>query len=230
MINNKRVIALIPARGGSKRLPQKNILPLAGKPLIGWTIEAAKQSSYIDRIIVSTDDSTIADISLLFSAEVPELRPNFLATDEAKTEDVVLHILDKFIEDEEILIILQPTSPLRTSKHIDESLEFFNKKSADAIISVCQCEHSPLWTNTLPENLSMNNFIDKINNVRSQELPNYYRLNGAIYCYSIKEIISQNKLFYNDNTFAYIMEKEHSIDVDDSLDFKYCQFFLENVN
>lgn len=122
MINGKRVIAIIPARGGSKRLPRKNVLSLAGKPLIGWSIEAAQQSKYIDEIFVSTDDQEISDVAFQFGVNVPELRPIELATDTASSTDVLIYTLRKFGQQSNIIVSLQPTSPLRTAKHIDEAL------------------------------------------------------------------------------------------------------------
>lgn len=155
MIDGKKVIALIPARGGSKRLPRKNVLPLNGKPLIAWSIDAANNCPYIDKVLVSTDDQEIADVALQFGAEVPELRPEHLASDTAKTESVLIYTLEKFGKGDEILVLLQPTSPLRTTQHINEALELFIEKQALSVVSVTPCEHSPLWSNTLPEDGSM---------------------------------------------------------------------------
>ncbi|MBC8555357.1 MAG: acylneuraminate cytidylyltransferase family protein, partial [Candidatus Brocadiales bacterium] len=147
MINNKRILAIIPARGGSKRLPRKNILDLAGKPPIAWSIEAALGSKYIDRVIVSTDDEEIAGISRKYGADVPFMRPNKLATDESSSVDVVLHVINTLKEkgrESEYIMLLQPTSPLRTMENIDEAVELLQSSSSDAVISVCEAEHSPL--------------------------------------------------------------------------------------
>ena len=126
MINNKRVVAIIPARGGSKRLPRKNVLPLAGKPLIVWSIEAALASVYIDKTIVSTDDAEIAEISRIAGASVPFMRPPELASDTATSADVVMHALDYLDSQNDhyyYSVLLQPTSPLRTNTDIDAALE-----------------------------------------------------------------------------------------------------------
>ncbi|CAE6880905.1 Cytidylyltransferase [Vibrio sp. B1FIG11] len=120
MIDGKKVLAFIPARGGSKRLPRKNILPIAGKPLIGWSIDAAKGSEYIDDIFISTDDQEIADVAAGLGIPAPELRPEHLASDTASTANVLTYTLEKFGTDFDIVILLQPTSPLRTSQHIDQ--------------------------------------------------------------------------------------------------------------
>ncbi|CAM4089993.1 acylneuraminate cytidylyltransferase family protein [Vibrio neonatus] len=226
MIDGKKVIALIPARGGSKRLPRKNILSLAGKPLINWTIEAARKCSYIDEIIVSTDDQDIMDVAVDCGAVVPELRPKALSSDEAKTEDVVFYTLEKFAQDADILILLQPTSPLRQAKHIEQALDLFIEKEAFSIVSVTPCEHSPLWSNTLPEDHCLGSFISDNANKRSQELGDYYRLNGAIYIFDVSELKILEKLAYTDNSYAYIMNNESSIDIDNQLDFDFASFIL----
>ncbi|HGF7228112.1 TPA: acylneuraminate cytidylyltransferase family protein, partial [Vibrio cholerae] len=175
MINGRRVLALIPARGGSKRLPRKNILPLAGKPLIAWSIEAAQNSQYIDEIFVSTDNEEIAKIASQFGVNIPELRPESLASDTAKTESVLFYTLDNFAKDTDIVVLLQPTSPLRTAEHIDEALRLFFQKEAFSVVSVTECEHSPLWANVLSSDHSMENFIEKGAKQRSQDLGVYYR-------------------------------------------------------
>lgn len=219
MIAGKKLIAIIPARGGSKRLPKKNVLPLQGKPLIGWTIDAALQSKYIDRVLVSTDDVDIATISKDFGAEVPELRPEHLANDTASTHDVIQYAVDSFCSDEYAFIILQPTSPLRNYQDIDAACELFIKKEADGVISVCPCEHSPLWSNHLSSDLSLNGFIRSDNNKRSQDLDEYHRLNGAIYIYSIEAFKAKAGIQYDNKTFAYIMPTIRSIDIDNQIDF-----------
>ena len=154
---NKTFLAIIPARGGSKRLPRKNLLDLCGKPLIAWSIESALKSKYISKVIVSSDDEEILQISLNFGATVIK-RPDELASDTATTFDAIEHTI-KSLEKYDYVVLLQPTSPLRDEKHIDKAIELLEEKDADAIISVCEVEHSPLWCNTLDENLNMSNFL-----------------------------------------------------------------------
>lgn len=232
MYNNNKIIGIIPARGGSKGIRKKNIVDLAGKPLIAYTIEQAKGSKYIDKIIVTTDDEEIADISRSLGAEVPFSRPKALATDEAKGIDVVLHAITWFDSNEEsfdIVMMLQPTSPLRLSEDIDKAIEVLFLKNAMAIVSVCKSEHHPLWSNTLPEDSNMKNFINpEYMNKNRQELPVFYRLNGAIYL-SFCNYIKDRKSFYGENTFAYIMPEERSIDIDNMLDFKLAELLLNSV-
>lgn len=227
MINGKRVLAIIPARGGSKGLPRKNILKLAGKSLICWTIKAALNSKYIDKLIVSSEDEEILKIAKESGAEIL-VRPKELATDEAKTIDVVFHVLENMKEHFDIIILLQPTSPLRESKHIDEALNLLITKDADAIISVCEAEHNPLWCNTLPEDGSMKNFLRKdIINKRRQDLEKYYRVNGAIYICKTEKLLAERSFFLEDNIYAYIMDRKSSVDIDDEVDFKLAEILIK---
>jgi CMP-N,N'-diacetyllegionaminic acid synthase len=226
MIDNKKVLAIIPARGGSKRLPRKNVLTLSGKPLIAWTIEAAKKSKYIDEVIISTDDEEISNISQRYGGKVPELRPLELSTDTATTKSVLIYTLNKFRGDADIVVVLQPTSPLRNSRHIDDAMELLLNKNAFSVVSVTECEHSPLWTNTLPDNGSMKDFIKVSNEIRSQDLQTYFRLNGAIYIYNIDMLLESKSLAYTEKTYAYKMPAENSIDIDNFFDFKIACFLV----
>ena len=225
MINNKKILAVITARAGSKRLPNKNILNLAGKPLIAWTIDEAKKSKYIDELIVSTDSKKIAEISKYYGAEVPFMRPLELAIDTADSISVLKHSIEFFKNKFDYILLLQPTSPLRTVEDIDKAIITLNNKTK-AVVSVCETEHSPLWSNTLPEDLSMKNFIrSEVKNKRSQDLPKYYRLNGAIYIAETKYFYKNNG-FLGDKTKAYIMPQQNSVDIDTELDFRFCEILL----
>lgn len=232
MINDKKILAIIPARGGSKRLPRKNILPLSGKPLIQWTIEAAEESKYIDTTMVSTDCIEIAGIAEKFGVITPYLRSATLAGDTATSMDVVIDVL-KFYEKNnqnfDLVLLLQPTSPLRTSTDIDKAIELFIKKSANAVVSVTECDHSPLWANILPTDLSLSGFIpENLSQKRSQDLPSYYRLNGAIYLFDIQQIKNNRNYLSLPNIFAFIMEKKHSVDIDDEMDFRYAELLVKS--
>jgi CMP-N,N'-diacetyllegionaminic acid synthase len=222
MINNKRILAIIPARGGSKRLPRKNILNLAGKPLIAWSIETALGSKYIDRVIVSTDDKEIAEISREYGAEVPFIRSNELATDESSSVYVVLHAINMLKEKGEeygYIMLLQPTSPLRSTENMDEALELLQSSNSDAVVSVCEAEHSPLWSNKLPPDSDLSNFLDySIVNKRSQDLDQYYRLNGAIYLCLTRRLSEEKTLLIKDKIVAYRMPQEQSVDIDSKVD------------
>lgn len=226
MINGKRVLAIIPARGGSKRLPRKNVLSLAGKPLIGWTIEAAQKSKYIDDVFLSTDDKEIADIASQFGVTVPKLRPAELASDTASSSDVIIYTLKEFGQKADIVVLLQPTSPLREVVHIDEALELFIRKSAFSVVSVTPCEHSPLWANILPDDASLASFLRTVGEQRSQDLSQYYRFNGALYIFDAKKLLEAGEICYDSNSFAYIMDNKFSIDIDQPFDLELAEFLL----
>jgi N-acylneuraminate cytidylyltransferase len=224
------VLAIIPARSGSKRLPGKNIKELCGKPLISWTIEAALSEPTLNEVIVSTDCENIAKISVNCGAKVPYLRPKSLAADESTTVDVIRSIIEYYSnigKTFDFVMLLQPTSPLRTSKHISEAISLLKEKDADSVISVCPVEHSPLWSNTLDESLSMDKFIDDdIKNSRSQDLPKYYRLNGALYLTRVSRFLVEGALLLSSNSYAYVMDSKSSIDIDEELDFLFAETIL----
>ena len=235
MYKGKTILGLIPARGGSKGLPRKNIKPLLGKPLIAWTIEQALASKYLDKVVVSTDDEEITKISKKYGAEVPFMRPKELAEDNAKGIDVVLHAMDWVKENDtrkqyDLIMLLQPTSPLRTKEDIDKAIELLFLKEAKAIVSVCEVDYHPLWSNTLPEDGCMKNFIrQEIMNKNRQELPLFYRLNGAIYL-AYCDYIKEQKSFFGEKTFACIMARERSIDIDNEIDFKLTEILIKLQN
>ncbi len=222
---NKTFLAIIPARGGSKRIPKKNLLDLNGKPLIAYSIEAGLNSKYIDKVIVTTDNTEIIDVSRTFGVDSIK-RPDNISDDTASTFEAIKHTIEK-IDYFDYVILLQPTSPLRDKNHIDEAIELREKKNADAIISVSEMTHNPLWSNTLPKNLSLVNFLDdNIKNLRSQDLKNYYMLNGAIYICRIDKLLDEKTLFIQNNIFAYEMKREDSIDIDEYIDFKLAEVLM----
>ena len=223
-----RFLAIIPARGGSKRLPRKNILDLCGKPLISWSIEAALKSKYISKVVVSSDDEEILNISSNFGADIIK-RPYELANDTATTFDAIKHTINN-LEKYDYIVLLQPTSPLRNENQIDEAIELLEEKQADAIVSVCEMDHSPLWSNTLPEDGNMRGFLrEEILNKRSQDLEKYYRLNGAVYICKTDKLLENKSFFLKDNIFAYIMDRKSSIDIDEEIDFLFAQRVIELI-
>lgn len=227
MYQNKTFLAIIPARGGSKRLPRKNVLDLCGKPLIAWSIEAGLNSKYIDKVVVTSDDDEILEISEKFGAETIK-RPDELASDTATTFDAIKHTIEN-LEKFDCIVLLQPTSPLRNERHINEAIELLENKNADAVVSVCEMDHSPLWSNTLPEDNGMNNFLrDEVLNKRSQDLEIYYRLNGAIYICDRARLLQEESFFIKDNIFAYKMDRKSSVDIDEEIDFKFANSLLSN--
>ena len=224
---NKTFLAIIPARGGSKRLPRKNILDLCGKPLISWSIEAALKSKYISKVVVSSDDEEILNISSNFGADIIK-RPYELANDTATTFDAIKHTIDNF-KNYDYIVLLQPTSPLRNVKHIDEAIELLEEKQADAIVSVCEMDHSPLWSNILPEDGNMRGFLrEEILNKRSQDLEKYYRVNGAVYICKTDKLLENKSFFLKDNIFAYIMDRKSSIDIDEEFDLEIAKVLINN--
>ncbi|OGX34837.1 MAG: CMP-N-acetlyneuraminic acid synthetase [Omnitrophica WOR_2 bacterium RIFCSPLOWO2_02_FULL_50_19] len=231
MYKGKTILALIPARGGSKGVPRKNIRRFFGKPLIAWAIKGARNSKYVDRVVVSTDDKEIAAVSRRFLAETPFLRVKRLATSRAKGIDVVLDAIDRLErrgERYDLVILLQPTSPLRVSKDIDQAIEFFFEKKAKSVISVCRMEHNPRWSNILPKDGCMKDFIPGaiMNKVR-QEFPVYYRLTGAIFLASA-DYLKVHKTFYGKNAYAYIMPQGRSVDIDNEIDFAFAEYLYKN--
>lgn len=227
MYNDKKIIGIIPARSGSKGLKDKNIKELCGKPLIAYTIEAAKQSGVFDCIMVSTDSEKYARIAREHGASVPFLRSSENSSDKSGSWDVVREVLANLNEKFDIVVLLQPTSPLRTFQHIKEAVDLFFEKDADTVCSVCETPHPMFWCNTLNEDLSMMDFIKKEYQKRRQELPKSYTLNGAIYICKTKYI--DNLDFYSNKSFAYVMNKNSSIDIDENLDFQLCELIIKNV-
>lgn len=229
LINGKTVLAIIPARGGSKGIPRKNIKDLCGKPLIAWTIVEALKSKYIDRLIVSTEDEEIANISKKYGAEVPFLRPTELAKDDTPGVEPLLHCINWSKDNQNYypnyVFTLQCTSPFRKTKHIDEALEQLVELNGDSIIGVCKSEASPYWMKRI-ENGKLKDFIENSKTyTRRQDLPTIYRLNGAIYI-GKTEILIKNKNWYTDNALPYIMSSEDSIDIDTILDFKFAELIM----
>lgn len=221
-------LAIIPARSGSKGLPDKNIKLLEGKPLIAHSIDQAVRSDIFDEIMVSTDSDIYADIAVKFGASVPFLRSPETSGDTAGSWDVVREVIDNYKKMNrhfDTFCLLQPTSPLRTAEDIINAYELYKEKATVAVISVCKMEHSPLWCNTLPQNGSLSEFKRISSDLRRQEIETYYRLNGAIYIASIDQFLLDDNL-YREGSFAYIMPRDRSVDIDTEEDFKYAEFLI----
>jgi len=230
VINGKRCLGVIPARGGSKRLPRKNIMLLAEKPLIQWTIEAGLDSLVIDHLIVSTDDIDIAKIAHTCGADVPFMRPAELGADASNSYVVLEHAyrtLREQGEDYGYIAMLQPTSPLRTAAHIDNAAKLLEERAADGVLGVTEIEHPIQWCNTLPESLEMDSFVNVSDaSSPSQQFDKRYCLNGAIYITSVDRMLKEKSHVYGSSMFAYIMERRDSIDIDSALDFEMADFFM----
>ncbi|MCY9546108.1 cytidylyltransferase domain-containing protein [Lysinibacillus xylanilyticus] len=223
-----KVLAIIPARGGSKGVPRKNIKELAGKPLIEWTIEEAKKSKYIDRIIVSSEDKEILQVAQKFGADVPFVRPANLAEDTTAGIEPVLHALEHF-SDYEYVVMLQPTSPLRLVEDIDGCIEQLLQENAEFCVSVCEVGQSPYWMYTLDSSTKMQPLLKQQTLItRRQDLPKVYTLNGAIYLANI-DLLKQTRNFITEETIAYVMPVERSYDIDTEEDFKICEYRYTNL-
>lgn len=229
MINNKRIVALIPARGGSKSIPKKNIALLMGKPLIGWTIEAALNTEEIDRIIVSTDSTEIATIANSYGAEV-KIRPDLLSKDDSLVIDTIFHVLKELKGEGEAvdyLVLLEPTAPLRSREDIQKSIELLDREGYDSVATYTEASLNPhrAWTikNNKPEV-----FIDgAIPWLPRQKQPKAYQLNGAVYVIKISELREDIPGLVFGYTGAVIMPKERSIDIDDEVDFLIAEMIMK---
>lgn len=227
-----RSIAIIPARSGSKGLKDKNIKLLAGKPMMAYTIEAAEQAGIFDCIHVSTDSEEYARIARECGADVPFLRSSELSGDTAGSWDVVRWTLEQYAgrgQGFDRVALLQPTSPLRTAEDIQNAYRIMQEKHADAVVGVCEMDHSPVWSNTLPEDGNMDGFLDRAANIGRQNLPVYYRINGAVYL-AKKDILSDaENALYGVGTYAYVMPKQRSIDIDDVFDFTVAEAVMDKL-
>ena len=229
MINGKKVLAIIPARGGSKGLPGKNIIPLLGKPLIGWSIEQAKASQYIDEIFISTDSREIANVCERFGMEVASLRPAQLATDTAKSIDFILYTIEK-LESEgktfDYIILLEPTSPLRDTEDIDKSLEDLNNNpDAESIVGICKTEGIHPAFLTRLNNRFLIPYQDN-NDARRQDVEDLYFFEGSIYASTVSGIKNYKK-FYHEKCLGYIVPKWKSYEIDDFIDLSVCETIMQ---
>lgn len=228
----KKYLAVIPARGGSKGIHKKNIKELAGKPLIGYTIEPALQmvkNGIIDRLIVSTDDEEIAAVSRDFGADVPFLRPAEISGDKAKSVDAIVHALD-WTENQgeyyDAVLTLQCTSPQRIAEDIENSVRLFDENNADSLISVYENRKANGYNYYRREgNIGIPVRKEHNQGVRRQEMPEMYVRNGAMYI-SSNSLLRDRKLIIGDNPLLYVMPTERSVDVDSAEDFEYVQWLM----
>ena len=232
-MDNRKVLAIIPARSGSKGLPNKNIMPLNGKPLLAYSVEAAVQSELFDTIHVSTDSEKYSEIAASYGSDQPFLRSELNSGDSASSWDVVRETISKY-EDMgrtfDLCVLLQPTSPLRTADDIRGALELYLEKGARAVTSVTEVEHPVEWCFPLDENGSMSSFAaSPFKYCRRQELSVSYRENGAIYIVSIEDIMNPEFEFYSSDCYAYVMDSGRSIDIDTETDFRIAEVLLHEV-
>jgi CMP-N,N'-diacetyllegionaminic acid synthase len=219
VIDGLRVLALITARGGSKGLPGKNIRPAGGKPLLAWTVEAARGSRYCDRVVISTDDETIAAAARAHGCEVPFMRPSQLATDTASSMDVVMHALQA-LPGFDLLLLLQPTSPLRTSADIDAACELLLAQQAPACVSITPARESPYWMYSVGPDHALKPVVELPAGItRRQDLPLAYSLNGGVYL-ARTPWLQESRSFVTPQTVALVMPANRSLDIDTLEDFE----------
>ncbi|MEN6348192.1 MAG: acylneuraminate cytidylyltransferase family protein [Syntrophomonas sp.] len=224
MIDGKSVLAIIPARGGSKGIPHKNIRNLAGKPLIAWTIEEAKKSRCIDRLILSSDDEEIIRVAKEWGCEVPFIRPAELAQDDTPGIDPVIHAINTLDEIYDYAVLLQPTSPLRIVDDIDNCIRQCLRLGAPACVSVTEAQQNPYWMYKLDKDMRMSPVINQSSEInRRQDLPRFYVLNGAVYVAEVN-YLTEHKSFLTTATLAFPMPAIRSIDIDTELDFSICSY------
>lgn len=223
------MLGLIPARGGSKGIPGKNLVSLAGRPLISWTINEARAAAAIDDLVVTTDDDEIARVAAAAGARVPFLRPMELSGDTASMTEVVEHALRTLADEGEPygwLLLLQPTSPLRTGADIEAAFARLRETGGRGVVSVCPVAHSPLLAGTLPPDGRMQDFITRAAAASNrQEMRRYYRLNGAVYLADVAYWREQGG-FLGPQTYALVMPEERSVDVDSPLDLAFAEYLL----
>ena len=232
MYNGRTILGIIPARGGSKGIPHKNIIDLCGKPLISYSVIAGLASKYIDYLMVSTDDEEIAKVAKEYGAEVPFMRPAELASDTSRTIDAVLHVLENLKKQGQlydVLVLLQPTQPLRTSTDIDHAIERYFEMGCKSLVSVSPVDDHPLLIRSIERDVLVP-LLKRPSTCRRQDMPPYYRINGCIYINEVGQI-DENTSF-NDNIVPFVMGKEHSIDIDESSDLVMARYYigLKNKN
>jgi CMP-N,N'-diacetyllegionaminic acid synthase len=228
MIENERVIAVIPARGGSKSVPYKNIRPLAGTPLIGWSIQAAKKSKFVDRVIVSTDDSQIAEIALSLGAEV-KMRPAELAQDHSKVIDAVKHLITKLRSEGEqasVMVLLEPTCPFRSSHDIDACLEMLSG-DVETVATFTEAKVNPHRTWRIHGDRA-EAFINGTDPWAPRQLtPEAFQLNGGVYAFKVNAILTSHGPFLTDRSAAVKMPPARSVDIDDEMDFLMAEAWVQ---
>lgn len=231
MYNGKKILAVIPARGGSKGIPGKNIKRLCGHPLIAYTVSAARKSCYLDDVIVSTDSNEIAEIAVRYGAEVPFMRPDALASDAARSIDALVHARDTLSmmnREYDAIVFMQPTSPLRRAKEVDEAIELFYSHGALGLVSVVEATENPILTRSLSDEGVLHPVIPIPSAIRRQDMPRFYHVNGAIYINRASALTVDTSL--NDNPIGYVMEKDRSLDIDSIEDFMRAEQILASLD
>lgn len=214
MYKDKKIIAIIPARGGSKGIKNKNRVEIQGKPLIQYTIDEAKQSKYIDKIFISTDCTKIAKIGQQLGLSIDHLRPKELSTDTSPTIDTLIYSLNFFAEEKfDYVLLLQPTQPLRKVEHIDEAIEKIIPGRVESIVSVNEIDEHPIFMRSIGSDGKLNPLLNTNSTIRRQDLSKLYKVNGAIYINKVEDILN-GQTSLNDNKYPYLMDKQFDLDID----------------
>jgi len=226
------MIAIVPARSGSKGLPSKNLMKLCGKSLVQRAVETGRGSEYIDQVIISTDDETIAEEAMRWGALCPFLRPTRLATDDAPVIETYIYTIDRLNNEYQMIVnelcILQPTSPLRSVQDVNNAIRLFYDKNADSVVSYTRSHHPLEWHKQIDEDFSIQDPFDAIKIKNRQDYRSTYCPNGAVYVFKYSILLAGR--YYTDKSYAYVMPKARSVDIDDALDFKFAEtIFREDM-
>lgn len=230
MYQGKKILALIPARGGSKGIKDKNVKELHGRPLIAYSIDCGLQSKYVDSVVVTTDSEKIAEVSRQCGGRVPFMRPAEFAQDTSTTLVAVLHAvntLKEMGETYDALLLLQPTQPLRTSEDVDKAIEAYFAHGEEDLVSVSLVSDHPIFIRTIDEKGVMHKLLDCSSTCRRQDMPPFYRVNGCIYINNLKTLNESTS--FGDNPVPFIMERSHSVDIDDLADFYLAEYYLRSI-
>lgn len=229
MYKNKTFLGVIPARGGSKGIPQKNIIKVKGRPLIDFTIKEALKSLYLDKVIVSTDSLEIAKISMDCGAEIPFLRPKELAGDKNKIIETLIHLIQELANRNatyDYIVLLQPTQPLRKSFHIDEAIKLAIDFNYNSLVGVSKVKEHPILMRTIDKNNQLDNLINVNSTLRRQDFPEYFKVNGIIYINRIDKDFNLNTSL-NDNKYPFIIENKYDLDIDEPFDLELLKLRLK---
>ena len=231
MFKNEKVLGIIPARGGSKRLLKKNIQLLGGKPLVAWSIQAAQETDLIDKVVVSTEDAKISEVAIQWGVDDVIHRSEQLSGDDASTNNVIIEVLENLEEKGErygYLVLLQPTSPLRTAAHIKSAFSRIEVSNAIGAVSVCRTEHPMEWMGKISDDGSMDSFIKTTELEKSsQEFSPSYQINGAIYISNVNKFLEEKTVFLKSGMVVYEMDRASSVDIDDEYDLQLASWLID---
>jgi CMP-N,N'-diacetyllegionaminic acid synthase len=230
VFRGQKVLALVPARSGSKRLPGKNLQSVAGKPLVTWALEAGVGAVSVDRTVLSTDDDALVASAAVQGFADFLMRPAALASDDASMTSVIVHAIETLKERGDefgYMVLLQPTSPLRTAQHIDQAFVVIEEKGALGVVSICRTEHPQEWMGKLAGDGLLDSFFRETELERqSQAFEPSYQVNGAIYIIPVEKFLTHKTLFLPYGMAAFVMERQESVDIDNEHDLQLAEWLL----